>query len=538
MSAPYEVLTALFLEELSALDRFAAEREAEGRLLPAGREDPDVRRILEALAFFSARTRAAAAASTRAAVRRIAGATLDDLLPVAPAALLVAARPTEQLVEPVTVPAGAQLRVKAADGSLGLFTTELPFTVLPAEIEGAGLVEDHRTLSLRVQLRALRSFRSPRWVSVHVRRFNDYRASLALHDALARHTVRALAAVDGRAAVPCRVTFDATPPRRAEDETGEAGALARARVFFHMPDRDLFFHVEIAAPSWNRLAIQLELDAAFPTDLAIGNDSFHLAVTPASNVWADFADPILCDGTRDAYPIRHPSPLLPHVELHSVRGVYRGGEGGLVPILPAALSEEGDTYEVLDGEDGGSPELAPRVMRAFEKPPKLLVDARWSQPGLWSGATGKLAITPHTRHLPGASFAPLGPMRRAEPSPLARDPARALDLLALRMRPVLERRDLAAVLEILGTAADGPFQGAHGWIDALASSEEPDPSGGIRYRYVLSLRQRSAEDAPLVRRLLAQVSVLLQGWTEDSVRVDSTIVADARRRPLPAVALP
>src|SRR6185295_138842 len=109
VSASYDLLTSLFLEELSALDRFAAAREAENRHQPT-REDPDVRRILEALAFFSARTRAAAAGSTRAAVRRIAGGTLDDLLPVAPASILVAATPGDQLPEPVTVPAGTQLR--------------------------------------------------------------------------------------------------------------------------------------------------------------------------------------------------------------------------------------------------------------------------------------------------------------------------------------------------------------------------------------------------------------------------------------------
>jgi len=64
MSVPLETLTALFLAELEALDAFAARREVEGGLLP-GRDDPDVRRMIEAMAFFSARTRQVASDQLR-----------------------------------------------------------------------------------------------------------------------------------------------------------------------------------------------------------------------------------------------------------------------------------------------------------------------------------------------------------------------------------------------------------------------------------------------------------------------------------------
>ncbi|AUX29129.1 MULTISPECIES: type VI secretion system baseplate subunit TssF [Sorangium] len=539
MTAPIETLSALFLAELAALDAFAARREVEGGLLP-GREDPDVRRLVEAMAFFSARTRAAAAASTRAAVRRIAAGTLDDLLAPSPAALMVQAVPDGGLVEPLTLPGGALLRVATPEGKVGIFSTGRALAVLPIAIEGAGLVEARRRLRVVIRLRALRPVRGAVELAFHVRRLNDYRASLALHDALEQHVARAFAVADGEERErPCQVAFGAEPPRRIEDETGEPGALAQIRSFFHQPEQDLFVHVSVpASPApWGTLAIHLELDEAFPADMAVTHDAFHLFVVPAVNAWTDLSAPILCDGTRDSYPVRSPSAVLEGLELQGVRGVYRIGDRGMVPILPAALAQEGDTYEIEDDGEAGEPRLRLCLADAFERPAKVRVDARWSQSGLWSSAVGRVSIAPQTRHLPAVAFRAAGPVRRPAESPLARDAARCLDVLSLRMRPALDRRDLVGLLEILGTGGDGPYRGAHALLDALESSEAADPArraGGIRRVYRLSLRRRSPEDAPLTRRLAAQVAELLDAWTEDPVDVEITTGADEARRALPA----
>ncbi|KYF68149.1 type VI secretion system baseplate subunit TssF [Sorangium cellulosum] len=539
MSATSERLSAMFLAELQALDAFAARREAEGGLLP-GRDDPDVRRILEAMAFFSARTRAAAAASTRAAVRRIAAGTLDDLLATSPAAMMVQAAPDGGLIEPSGLPAGTLLRVSTPEGKAGIFSTARPLAVLPIEIEGAALVEVRRRLRLTLRLRARRPIKGAVELPIHVRRLNDYRASLALHDALEQHAVGAFAVADGDGReAPCRIAFGAEPPRRLADEVGEPGALARIRGFFHLPEQDLFVHVAVPpAPSpWSALAIHLELDEAFPADIVVPHDAFHLFVVPAVNAWTDLSAPVLCDGTRDGYPVQSPSAVLEAVELTGVRGVYRSDDRGLSPILPAALACGGDTYELEEDEEGGPPRLRLQIAGAFERPAKVQVDARWSQPGLWSSAAGRLAIAPQTRHLPAISFRALGPLRRPEESPLARDPARCLDVLSLRMRPSLSRRDLMGVLEILGTGADGPYRGAHALVDSLDVAEAADPArraGGVRRVYRLALRRRGPEDAPLLRRLAAQVVELLDAWTEEPVDVEIDARGDAPRRALPA----
>ncbi|MRG92576.1 type VI secretion system baseplate subunit TssF [Polyangium spumosum] len=522
--AEAETLNALFLEELSALDAFAARREAEGAL-SLGAEDPDVRRILEAQAFFSARTRAAAQRATAAAVRRIAAGTLDELLVSSPASMMVECVASEERVEPAILPRGTLLRAVSAEGKVGLFSMMRPLPILPIDVAGARLVEQNRRLYVRIRLRARRSWKNPAALSFYVRRLDDYRASLALHDALSRHLVRAfaVATADGPE-ITCRASFG--PPRGSALEDGDdRGPLARIRSFFHLPEQELFVQVEVPPmrAAWDTLDLFLELDEEFPTSLSVSNDTFRLHVVPVENAWVDFAEPILWDGTRVAAPVRSPSPLLEGVEPSGVRGVYKATDRGLVPLLPAALAADGDTYEIEEGD--GTTTLRLSIDGAFEAPRKVLAEARFSQPVLWSASPGKLALGLQTRHLPGVSFRLVGNMRAPSESPLVHDPARTLDVLSLRMRPALGRRDLVGMLEILGASGDGPYRGFAHLVDELDSREAPDPArraGGIRRVYKLAVKQRSPEEAPLVRRLAAQVAALLDAWTEEPVDVEIT----------------
>ncbi len=528
-------LQSLFLEELSALDAFAARRESEGAL-SLGTDDPDVRRILEAQAFFSARTRAAAANATASAVRRIAAGTLDELLTVSPASMMVEGVIGEERVESTLLPRGTLLRAATAEGKVGLFSMMRPLSIVPIDVTGARIVEQNRRLFARIRLRARRSWKNAASLSFYVRRLDDYRASLALHDALERNLVRAYAVVgtDGPE-INCRVSFGA--PRASTLEDGDdRGSLGRIRSFFHLPEQELFMNLDVppTRAAWDTLDVYIELDEGFPTSLSITNDTFRLHVVPVENAWVDFAEPILWDGTRTTAPVRSPFPLLEGVEASGVRGVYKAADKGLVPMLPAALARGGDTYEIE--EEDGETRLRLSIDNAFEKPCKVLAEARFSQPVLWSASPGRLTLGLQTRHLPGVSFRLVGTMRAPAASPLAEDPARCLDVLSLRMRPSLARRDLAGMLEILGASGDGAYRGFASLVDELESREAPDPArraGGIRRVYRLAVRQRSPEEAPLVRRLSAQIASLLDTWTEEPVDVEITTRPVATQRALP-----
>jgi hypothetical protein len=165
------------------------------------------------------------------------------------------------------------------------------------------------------------------------------------------------------------------------------------------------------------------------------------------------------------------------------------------------------------------------IADAFESPCLVQVEAAWSQPRLWSAPAGRMTLAPRTRRLPGVAFRTLGALHPAHVSPLSRDPARCLDVLALKVRPVLRRRDLIGMLEILGAGGDSSYRGIPSLIDELESSQSPDPeqrAGGIRRVYKMAVRCRSAEEEPLLRRMAREAAKLLDAWTEDAVDVEVT----------------
>lgn len=535
MDLSYERLSTLYLTELSRLDAFAAEREREFAL-DSGREDPDVRRLIEAVAFFSARTRAAAMGAVEAAVRRVAGSTLDELLAPTPAAMMVQALPNEQLVEPVRLPAGFLLQVSTKDGRVGVFSTERALTVLPVELCEVRCSRGARSAEIAIRVTALRPLSTATTLSLYVRRLDDYRASLVLYDALERYLTHARAESEEVGELPCRVEFGprASDQFGPEDEAGELGPFSAIRSFFQLPEQELFMRLSVPAVpgGWSDLTFYLELDEMFPEELGVSKENFLLGVVPTVNRWVDFAEPISCDGTRSVYPIRSGEGVLEAVELHELRGVYRGTDKGLSPLLPAALAREGEYYEF---EPSGEGALRLEIADAFENPCTVQVEAAWSQPRLWSAPAGRLAIVPRAQYLPGVGFRSVGPLYPAHPSPLARDPARCLDVLALKVRPVLKRRDLVAMLEILGAGGNSAYRGLPASIDELESSQAADPerpNGGSRRVYRMAVRCKSDEEELVAHRLAREAGKVLDAWTEEVV--DVHVVT---RRPAPSRAL-
>jgi hypothetical protein len=88
---------------------------------------------------------------------------------------------------------------------------------------------------------------------------------------------------------------------------------------------------------------------------------------------------------------------------------------------------------------------------------------------------------------------------------------------------VLSRRDLIGMLEILGAADDLSYRGLPSAIDDLESSQASDPeqrSSGIRRLYRMTLRCRSVDEEPLLRRVAREAAKLLDAWTEDAVDVE------------------
>lgn len=554
MAIPSNDLRALLAEEISALTGNARLRSG----LPLPPEDPDIARIIEALAFFSAKTRAVAESSTYSAVKRIAGASLDDLLCPMPAMTLLKAVPDERILKAVRLAQGTPIRLaapesqmrnprlllaapahEAMDEHVALFTTIAPLEVLPVKLQRAGISiprDGKRRLEIRLQARGP-LVPAPRSIDLYVNRFGDYRASLALHVALDSHCVRSYTVFDeptvneSSTRIACTRGFDGPWPERGDERPPlfrtrafDPSPLFQLRSFFHFPQQSLYIRVTFPEPKpWTTATLCFELNEDWPDDLAVDNNTFELFVVPAINLLPAPAQEIIVDGTKDRYAIRSATPEGA-TTLHGVIGVYSLSDAGLTAVPPMSLLDVGDAYEIDD--NGATKSLCMRAENAFAAPRKINVDALWYDPSFSSIEPVRLEATLWKQRLEGVKLGVLGALEPARPSYLAGDAERCLMVLSLKAQGALAREDLVAILRLLGARDESPYAGLPAKIAQVAVRRVPDltrGASGLNRRYDIELRYGDEADAPLLTRFRDRIRDLLDAWTQQKVKVETVL---------------
>lgn len=521
-----------FLSELRALDEFLLRRA--GAAGPVTREDPDVRRLLESVAFFSARSRQAAADGVREAVQRLAGAHLDELLAPQPARGLVQAMINDRLVDPAYLPRGTEMRLVAQDGTTAIFTTMHGVTLLPLSIQRAELaLRPGRGFRLLIGLHARTPLRSlPDPLALHIDYLGDYAASSRFLYRLREHIEEATVVYgDAPAAsargLPCELLLGAPRPR--EDEP-HRHPLSELRAFFHFPRKDLFVNLRLPAPErpWKRAWLCLDLDEQWPEDLVVNKEIFRLFVVPIENLRRDLAEPITCDGTRSSHSLR---PVAPHANdvLHSVTGVYEETDAGTEPILPAHLATGRDAYELDAG--GAEPMLVLRLPDAFEQPRKIAVEALWYRPRFDAHAHGYLDVSLQTRRIEGVSFRVHGRLAPHRSSPLWLDPFEMVRILALENKSVLARGEILRLMALLGADDTSELADMPERVARIAVEDVPGAKQGSVVRvYRVTLAELADDQKGLMFDFLARLWVLLDVWSASPVELRIDDEGRARRK--------
>lgn len=528
-----------FLRELAALDEFLARRHEGERFVEP--EDPDVRRLMESLAFFSARTRAAAAAELRGAVHRLTQGLLDDFVQPQPARVLLRAIPSPRLTEPAVLPRGTRVRVETLDGEVGQFATMHELKVRPLELDRAELQLRGTGVRVLIRLRAYGpTVHIDEPLALHIDHLGDYDASCQLFHHLSKH-LRRVAVGYGDPPAPtelgqdCEFTFGAhasssefADELRSQQRTG---VISRIRQFFHFPGKDLVLNVELARPArpWRQAWLCLDLDQ-WPEGRALNKDMFRLFMVPIENLFSELAEPFKCDGTKSRHPIEA-WRTVGDVAFHSVLGVEQELATGMDVILPGHIASGEESWD-LDYDDEQRPQLRLRLPSAFLEPRMVMVRARWYQPGFDALAVGKLDVTLHSRHVEGVDFRIQGALVPHRVSPLARDPTAMLHVLSRRSKRVLSREDIIMLMSVLGADARS-FHDVASELRHVEVSDEPagvQGSGGVRHVYRVRLADISEARRGRVDDYLRCVEQLLDAWSSNPVviRVDEPKL---RKRP-------
>lgn len=535
--------------ELQALEEFrrsyASQRPGQGAL-PSGsppqgssidREDPDVRRLLEAMAFLSVRNRQAALQNLQATWHRVFAGCFDFLLRPMPAAGIARALVTARMTEAVELPRGTELMVTTEEGeTAGLQTTAdlrvLPITLDRTEIR---LRPGGYRLILRFSSRYPRTD-PPGLLRLYLYYLDDYLLALRAHYQIRAHLVRALAQydapIDEQTEGPsCPVSFGTAwdPPGPSSYQPDPRSPLQAVREFFHFPLQELFINVAVPPPSrpWTQLEIGLDLDGDWPRDPPLYREVFQLHAVPVTNTRRCYSQPILCDGTRDAYRINHISGQEGYV-LCQALGVYEVTAEGLSPVPLAMLHNGERVYEIehrterhgLTGALGGrAAYLLIRSPESLRTPRQFVVDGTFYQPALTAQARGRLLLSVPDRALPGLDWQALGSLVPARDSRVGADADSLLRVLALRMRSTLSLPELAEILDLLGLVDSPLYREVFLLLTALSVRTTAEVSLqriGLRDHYTLRLSAFEPVHEPLVWSLLRAVRAVLDAWNHES----------------------
>lgn len=516
-----ESLYATFLKEMEALDVFHASYRKRYPGAPLDPEDPDVRRLMEAMALLSARTRLAAETHINSTHRRMFQQFFPYLLTPLPSMAIIQALPSRRLADGVACPKGSVMRLSPETGGSAHFKTLQALNILPLAIDGVRLTpraDGGSRLIIALKTPFPRNDEIGR-LSLFVNHLNDYESSLAIHMGLSRHLERVSvffdeAALEEGCGTLCGASFGLD---RSGPDTGHP--LERERLFFHFPWQELFVHVDVPAPerAWSRLSVCFDLSSSWPGGESIAPDVFHLFAVPVINLLQDRARPVICNGTRESCSLSHPDAEKQYA-LHSVQGVFEVTGQGLVPLDSALLSESAPSWEVDEtlGERGApKPRLNLNFPQAFDDPRTLSITGCWYQPWFSDAVSRRLEVEPYARMAEGVAWG-------LAVSPVAHRAVafgESLDVflkyLTLTNRVELSRHEILDILAALGLTGEGRFAPVLGILGDVAVERRgarEKGTGSVVYTYTMGFGDHGKEMEPLVQLFLDHVDNILKAW--------------------------
>jgi type VI secretion system protein ImpG len=528
-----------FLSELEALEKFRISYSGMNPHVPLQREDPDVRRLIEAMAMFNARTRRSAERGLGLSMLRLFRQHFPFLLSPVPSVAMLQAHTSPRFVEAAVLPAGARITVQrqqtarpgAADRPPPAlsYRTLRPLRVLPITLDrlDTGLGPDGGVRVVLTFEAAHQRIDGIGRVDLYVNHLDDFASSLTVHHALRKHFVRGSVVFDA----PVGETSDGHAVEvRFDGQSSDAvdaellgHPIERARSLLHFPQQLLFISIDITRQprAWRRFSVVLELGPRWPRDLKLNAESFRLHAVPMVNLVRDMAVPITVDGTRDRYPVLHDDAASGY-RFHSLAGTYRLDEkDGLVPLLPGVVGASRSSYELeTEGSDEGrTAYLVVDEPRAFLEPFRVAVEAQWYQPQNVAEVDASYTVLARDRYFDGLSWKCLGGVSRSHESRFGNDVQALLSLLAMKNKRFLERDELVFVLSALGVEDVPSFATLTRAIKTVEVEQQPFARGstGFKYVYRIGVGRVDISECPALELMAARVLEVLRAWSVDDV---------------------
>jgi len=523
-----ESIYKAFLEEMHNLENFRMTYATAHPSVPLDSDDPDVRRLMEAMAFFSARTHRAGIRNIVSARHRIFQQFFPYLLAPLPAMGILQVIPTGQFVESVFFPKDTEIAVSSESEGPAIFRTLCDLNLLPVSLTGMNMVLLPNK-GYRIFLRIRSSFPISEEIGqlrFNIDHLNDYHASMRVFYYLEKHLKRVSVAFDEKITEstrgkPCDVSFG-----MSYDEGDEAIShpLQKERLFFHFPQQELFLNINVPMPprEWTQFTLLMDIDSKWPKNLRLNREVFHLFATPIINLQRSLSQPFICDGTKERYSIRHIEPDK-RFEFHSVMGVFRSEKEGMVPVRAGILSGGQGSYEIeedISREGIKQHWVNLHFPSTFEEPKTFTVDALWLQPWLPVLFRQKIQIDPYNSSIIGLNWNLIGDVIPHAENTFQEEIEGFMHLLTLKNKSMLNIDDVTSILQSLGSVYQGKFQGVIDLLADIRVEEAPlqksPTSTLLKLVYYLKFKEISPAILPLVETFSIHVGRILDAWISES----------------------
>ena len=518
-----------FLEELQDLNNFRLDYSLDNPDAGLEGNDPDVNRIIEALAFFCARTKSTALRNIDATNRRLYQQFFSFMLSPLPAMVMLQAIPNGHLTETLVVPAGTKFALEPKEGGMVMFRNTTTLRILPITIESF-----KQELSDGDGVRLLLSFQAnfplneePGVIRLHINYLNDFDLShkvlFFLKNHLSGATVQFGAYDVAESSIPCGFNFNPPPDEIAIDEYRHP--LEIERGYFQFPQQELFLELDIppAPRNWKQFTVVFEVNQPWPRQLRLNHNIFQLFVSPAFNNVKEMAQPIICDGTQERYTIRHPVPEL-GFSLQNVLGVYEVGAKGMLPFRPGIIAGGNGSFEIEQGPRKDSPAnlywLVPHFPASFETSRTLLVEALWQQPWYDQLIESQYKFGFFNKHNNGVEGEPVGGIIPHAENQQLDNVTQFVNLFTLMHICSFNIDQLRELLVALGSITTGLYKNVFNTLVNLRIDEEPlgeDSAIQNKQIYYLQFKSNVNVSIDIISPFVLHVGKVLDLWISDSL---------------------
>ena len=337
MGAKYYESELQYLREMGR--EFAQLHPTTAGLLAERGSDPDVERLLEGVAFLTARIRERVDDAVPAVVHGLMQLLLPHYLRPIPATSVVQYSPsTKALRGAHTVPRGTRLSSKPVMGTSCEFRTTMPVELVPVRLEDATLdltSSNYPVIRLRFETSEAGQPVIPRAEGLRFMLHGDMSLCATLYLWLMRHFRSATIQSEGGQAVELGADVIGAAGFSPDEALLPWPKLAHEgyrylQEYFTLPYKFLFFdvlHLNRAEITAERFEIALKFER--PPELAqrISADTFRLFCTPVINLFDCSGEPVKRNPKIYEHLMRAAGIKPNHMEIYSVREVIGVRQG-------------------------------------------------------------------------------------------------------------------------------------------------------------------------------------------------------------------